>query len=370
VHPSALHLLRTFRRPPACRLVFLPLLLLLLLLLQVSWDFHNAAKHGFTLLQQQIEQLSFQDSYHSYTLVYGLKGLPAADGWSWQQWADLLSDPLPYKLNELKEAAKQLHVSRSGTKAELVVRLLGAFGLKAPSNAPPQLLRALALERMCLVPWQGSDTILEPRHALYQLCALFNEKVLPPDIQQQLAAVKGGLTLQQHAAAGNAAAWRQLLVSIGVESKAQLLQLKERAELTCREVSAALVQGYMDAHGVNHLAQQTGDVAAGDVQGEAAQQGGAAVADVQGQAAQEVAAALLETAAAAQQGAITATEAQAQADEEAAAAAAQHAEATVAAVQGQAAQDAAADGAAAAAAAQAAGASATEVQGQMAQEAA
>jgi hypothetical protein len=50
---------RTPGHPLTCRLVFLPLLLLLLL--QVSWDFHNAAKHGFTLLQQQIKQLSFQD---------------------------------------------------------------------------------------------------------------------------------------------------------------------------------------------------------------------------------------------------------------------------------------------------------------------
>jgi hypothetical protein len=254
-------------------------------------------------------------------------------------------------INELKEAAKQLHVSRSGTKAELVVRLLGAFGLKAPSKAPPQLLRALALERMCLVPWQGSDTILEPRHALYQLCALFDEKVMPPGIQQQLAAVKGGITCLQYAAAGNAAAWRQLLLSIDVESKAQLLPLKERAELTCREVSAALVQGYMDAHGVNHIAQQTGDAAAGDMQGEAAQQAGAAAAEAQGQAAQEMPAAALETAAAAQQGGTTATEAPAQVEEEAAAAAAQQGEATAAAVQGQAAQDGAAEGTAAAAAA-------------------
>jgi hypothetical protein len=116
-------------------------LLHLLLLLQVSWDFHNAAKHGFTLLQQQIEQieqLTIKPNY-GYRLESGLKCLPAANGWSWQQWAAFLCDPLSCKLPDLQEAAKQLHVFKSGTKAQLIVRLLGAFGLKA--------MRRLAMRR-------------------------------------------------------------------------------------------------------------------------------------------------------------------------------------------------------------------------------
>ena len=35
----------------------------------------------------------------------------------------------------------------TGTKAELVLRVLSAFGLEAPTTAPAQLLRALVLER-------------------------------------------------------------------------------------------------------------------------------------------------------------------------------------------------------------------------------
>jgi hypothetical protein len=134
----------------------------MLLLPQVSWDFHNAAKHGFTLLLQQVEQLTFKTEFSYYNKFdYALRWLPAAKGWSWQQWAAFLSDPLPYMLKDLKDAADQLYVTKGGTKAQLVLRLLGAFGLKAPSNAPPQVLRAMALERMSMQPWQGSEGPVE-----------------------------------------------------------------------------------------------------------------------------------------------------------------------------------------------------------------
>lgn len=47
----------------------------------------------------------------------------------------------------------------TGTKAELVLRLLGAFNLSAPAKAPAQLLRALLLERSTLYDaWDGPDT--------------------------------------------------------------------------------------------------------------------------------------------------------------------------------------------------------------------
>jgi hypothetical protein len=117
--------------------------------LQVSWDFYNAAKCGFAELQQDVDQLQISswDAY-SYCIETGLKGLPAANGWTWQQWGAFLSDPLPFRLQELKVAAEQLGVFKTGSKAELVLRLLGSFGLKAPSKVPPQLLRAVALERV------------------------------------------------------------------------------------------------------------------------------------------------------------------------------------------------------------------------------
>jgi hypothetical protein len=295
------------------------LLLMLLLLLQVSWDFHNAAKHGFTLLQQQVEQLKIKPDY-GYRLESGLKGLPAAKGWSWQQWADLLSDPLSCKLPDLQEAAKQLHVFKSGTKAELIVRLLGAFGLKAPSKAPPQVLRALALERMCWQPWVGTESLLASQDAIYELLRLGKNcpwQELVPDIQQQIAAATGGITRQQLAAADSAAAWRQLLVSTGVETKAQLRQLKERVERAQGEVVSAIARE-REARDRAALEGQVGDVAAGGVQGDAAQpaaaaatqQGGAGAAEVQGQLAEQAAAGT--AAAAAQQGGATAAEVQGQ----------------------------------------------------------
>jgi hypothetical protein len=46
----------------------------------------------------------------------------------------------------------------TGTKAEMVMRLLGAFGLQGPSKAPAQLLRALLLERsIAYDAWDGPD---------------------------------------------------------------------------------------------------------------------------------------------------------------------------------------------------------------------
>jgi hypothetical protein len=270
---------------------------LLLLLLQVSWDFHNAAKHGITLLLQQVEQLTFTFEYSYYhKLEEGLAGLPAADGWSWQEWAACLSDPLSYKLPELKEAARQLYVVKSGTKAELILRLLGAFGLKAPSKAPPQLLRAMALERMGFEPWRGSENVRKSRMTLFTLCNWCERPGLAPGIRQQITAVTRGMTLQQLTSDRSAVAWRRLLVSTGVESQAQLLQLVDRAERTHREVLSALERAARERAA---LEGQDRDVVAGEAQGEAAhvaaqaaaaaQQGGAIAAEVQGQEAQEAA---------------------------------------------------------------------------------
>jgi hypothetical protein len=46
----------------------------------------------------------------------------------------------------------------TGTKAELVLRVLDAFGLDAPTKAPAQLLRALLLERSTAYDgWDGLE---------------------------------------------------------------------------------------------------------------------------------------------------------------------------------------------------------------------
>lgn len=50
-------------------------------------------------------------------------------------------------------------VQVTGTKAELILRILGAFGLDAPTTAPAQLLRSLLLERHTKYEvWDGPNT--------------------------------------------------------------------------------------------------------------------------------------------------------------------------------------------------------------------
>jgi hypothetical protein len=100
--------------------------------------------------------------------------------------------------------------------------LLAGFGLQAPSKVPPQLLRALALERLVHKPWKGCEDLHDTRKAL-----LLRFRFSQEGAQQPWAF---GLTNQQVKQAESAAAWRKLLVSVGVDSKAQLLQLKSSAE--------------------------------------------------------------------------------------------------------------------------------------------
>jgi hypothetical protein len=122
---------------------------------------------------------------------------------------------------------------------------------------------------------------------LHQLCSLCN-KYSASGILQLIAAATGGITMQQLVAADSGPAWRQLLVSTGVESKAQLLQLQERAFLTIGEVVTVLAR---DVLGVPDSEEQGGDVPVVGMQGEAAQapavaqQGRASAAEVQAQAA-------------------------------------------------------------------------------------
>lgn len=69
-----------------------------------------------------------------------------------------MQQPTGLKLPQLKAAARQLELTVTGTKAELVLRVLGAFGLTAPAKAPAALLRAMRLERSRLyAAWDGPD---------------------------------------------------------------------------------------------------------------------------------------------------------------------------------------------------------------------
>jgi hypothetical protein len=133
----------------------------------VSWDFHTASKHGLAVLAQQAATLTLTRETCfckavsvkcSVETVDRLPHLPAAGGWSWEQWA-ALQDPLQYKVPQLQQAAKQLKIPVRGSKAVLVVSILQAFGLQEPSRVDPQLLRAVLLERCCLRPWMGCELL-------------------------------------------------------------------------------------------------------------------------------------------------------------------------------------------------------------------
>ena len=50
------------------------------------------------------------------------------------------------------------HLQPTGNKAQLAARLLGAFGLKAATSMPVQLLRLVRLERSERLAWDGPDS--------------------------------------------------------------------------------------------------------------------------------------------------------------------------------------------------------------------
>ncbi|PNH03075.1 hypothetical protein TSOC_010897 [Tetrabaena socialis] len=65
---------------------------------------------------------------------------PSSD---WPAWDALLRQPTKHKLADLKQAARDLNLRVSGTKPELVLRLLGHFELRAPCPMPVRLWVAL-----------------------------------------------------------------------------------------------------------------------------------------------------------------------------------------------------------------------------------
>jgi hypothetical protein len=69
-------------------------------------------------------------------------GLPAVEG-SAVTWDIVVSDPMSAKLPDLRAAARAIGAKVTGTKPELVVRLLGFFGIARPSRVHPIVLRDL-----------------------------------------------------------------------------------------------------------------------------------------------------------------------------------------------------------------------------------
>ncbi|PNH03074.1 hypothetical protein TSOC_010895 [Tetrabaena socialis] len=72
--------------------------------------------------------------------------LPSSD---WPAWDALLRQPATHELVDLQQAATDLKLHLTGTKPELVLRLLGHFELHAPCPMPVRLWVALKQERAC-----------------------------------------------------------------------------------------------------------------------------------------------------------------------------------------------------------------------------
>ncbi|WIA36852.1 hypothetical protein OEZ86_008103 [Tetradesmus obliquus] len=164
----------------------------------VSKDFHKASKFGFSTLEEQTAQLQVLPSSDfiipasvrcSRKTLARLQRLPEAGGWSWQQWAACLQDPMQYSVYELKKAARQLAVPSNSSK--LVSSILQAFGLQQPSSVSPQLLRAVLLERCCPEPWAGCEQ-LSLAGGLLQKVGRSGIDKLWPGLGEQLSA--SGLT--------------------------------------------------------------------------------------------------------------------------------------------------------------------------------
>ena len=100
-----------------------------------SRDFHRAAyEHGLPSLSADINPAQG----------------PPTSALTELEWDVIVRDPCAcrrFRLERLKAACKSMKCNISGTKPELVLRLLGDFGLTRPCRAPARLLYAMARER-------------------------------------------------------------------------------------------------------------------------------------------------------------------------------------------------------------------------------
>lgn len=62
-------------------------------------------------------------------------------------WDDVVSKPMTFKLQELRVCARNVGAHVSGTKAEIVVNILGRFGIDKPRCLPAKCLRAVIAEK-------------------------------------------------------------------------------------------------------------------------------------------------------------------------------------------------------------------------------
>jgi HPt (histidine-containing phosphotransfer) domain-containing protein len=141
----------------------------------------------------------------------------------WKFWDSVLHNPTSLKLPQLKDAARALGLKVTGSKPELMVRLLHAFWLSAPAPAavPARLMRVLALERTRIAglfvfdgPLEGCDAI---RSALGSMSTIRNPAGL-----EAWAALCGNGT-------GGLATARRVLEAAGISSMQQLQEAAQQA---------------------------------------------------------------------------------------------------------------------------------------------
>lgn len=147
-----------------------------------NWDLYRAAKEGWAVLGEEARTVRYPNypiGREAYTPEQGpgwygnlptdsvdLARLPG-DSLGWEFWELFLRDPLKPRAKELEAAMKLLRLKpkvHKGTKAEMAVELLGAFGLNAATTAPVMLLYYVKVERSRRVAWDGpgSDSLHLP----------------------------------------------------------------------------------------------------------------------------------------------------------------------------------------------------------------
>lgn len=93
------------------------------------WDMNKAARVGL----ERVGELCLPDDTNEY---------------DWGALDRAVSRPTTLKLTELKQIARDMDAPVSGTKAELVLRILKKFGIDRPHNVPSKCLMAVRKERV------------------------------------------------------------------------------------------------------------------------------------------------------------------------------------------------------------------------------
>jgi HPt (histidine-containing phosphotransfer) domain-containing protein len=149
----------------------------------------------------------------------------------WKFWDSVLHNPTALKLPQLKEAARALGVQVTGSKPELVVRLLGAFGLPAPVPAavPARLMRTLQLERTRIngiFVYDGSEESVD---AIWEAVGSMRTARQPVGLAA-FAALRGKGT-------GGLGSARRVLSDAGISTMQQLQEAAQQAEQQLKDES-------------------------------------------------------------------------------------------------------------------------------------